>query len=221
VTNPVAAEPPLGFPSIRVRDATADDLPMMARVHRLSYSRDHFLALLPEKALINYYSRFIGNGSQIVVAVGGSSSDGRTRTDEFLGFAVFGRDIEPRIADFKKDCRWSIAATAFCHPVLAARKAVIALEGRLFASTPHEPAATLLLSIVVRQIGAGVGRVLLESMLSRCIAAGEERVGLYVRHSNVAAINAYLRVGFRIVASITDQYYMERTLVPGLIERKT
>jgi ribosomal protein S18 acetylase RimI-like enzyme len=56
--------------------------------------------------------------------------------------------------------------------------------------------------------------VLLQEMLRRAAQNGQDRFGLYVRHSNVGAINAYLRAGFRIVASLADQYYMEIALRP-------
>ena len=68
-------------------------------------------------------------------------------------------------------------------------------------------------SSAVSEAGNGVGRALLEDMLRHSAQAGEARIGLYVRHRNVAAINAYLRVGFRIVVSTQNQYYMEREVV--------
>jgi ribosomal protein S18 acetylase RimI-like enzyme len=191
-----------------VRAATADDLEAMARLHRTAYSRDHFLALLPEAVLADYYSRFLDVESRVAVRSGGS--DG-SQTAELLGFAVFGRDIESRIAAFKRDRRRSIAAVALRHPLLAARKALVAKNQRREASS-HTPAAALLLSIAVRDKGRGVGELLLQDMLDRCAAAGEDRIGLYVRRRNLRAINAYLRAGFAIVTSITDQYYMERML---------
>ena len=191
-----------------VRAATADDLQAMARLHRAAYSRDHFLALLPEAVLADYYGRFLDVESRLAVHSGGPNG---LQAEELLGFAVFGRDIESRIAAFKRDRRRSIAAVALRHPFLAARKALIAGRQQREASS-HAPAAALLLSIAVREKGKGVGELLLRDMLDRSTAAGEARIGLYVRHQNVRAINAYLRMGFTIVTSITDQYYMERML---------
>ncbi len=69
--------------------------------------------------------------------------------------------------------------------------------------------------------GGGIGRSLLEEMLRRSAADGEATMGLYVRYQNVGAINAYLRVGFRIVMAIQDQYYMECALASGASERRT
>jgi ribosomal protein S18 acetylase RimI-like enzyme len=202
-----------GTGAMRLREATASDLPAMARLHRVAYSGDHFLALLPEAVLADYYARFLGHGSRVVVAIGETSINGPPSADELLGFAAFGRNIESRIAAFKRDRRWSIARTALAHPALAARKVLTAAGGRRRGAPPHEPAPALLLSIAVCESRKGIGRVLLEDMLGRSAAAGEDRIGLYVRHHNVAAINAYLRAGFWIVESITDQYYMERRLV--------
>jgi ribosomal protein S18 acetylase RimI-like enzyme len=196
-----------------VRDAAASDLSALAQLHRRAYSRDHFLALLPEEALADYYSRFLGQGSRVVVAYRETGANSRLLAQELLGFAVYGRDIESRIAAFKRDRRRTIATVAFRHPVLAAQKALTAAGARLHGGAAHVPARALLLSIAVGQSGNGVGRMLLEDMLNHCAAAGEDRIGLYVRHRNVAAINAYLSVGFGIKKSIADQYYMERTVV--------
>lgn len=194
-----------------VREATGSDLAEMARLHRNAYSRDHFLALLPEPVLADYYGRFVGHGSQILVAVEQAEHGLQPSADRLLGFAVFGRNIEPRIAQFKLDHRWSIVRVALCHPLLSVRKTLTAAAGLRRRGPPHLPAAALLLSIAVGQPGRGVGRLLLEDMLRRCARAGESCVGLYVRRHNAAAINAYRRVGFSIVMPISDQYYMECT----------
>lgn len=185
----------------------------MARLHRSAYSRDHFLALLPEAVLADYYGRFLGDGSRVVLAVRDAGASSQRTADELLGFAVFGRNIESRIAAFKRDRRGTILWAALGHPLLAARKVLVSVEG-LRGGPPHVAAPALLLSIAVGEAGKGVGRALLEEMLRCSVQGGEDRMGLYVRHKNVAAINAYQRAGFRIVESITDQYYMERELVP-------
>lgn len=192
----------------RFRLATAADLPAMAALHRRAYSRGHFLALLPESVLQDYYGRFLGDGSRALIA---DLVDGAARAGSggVAGFAVFGRNIEDRIASFKRDHRAVIARTALGHPLLAARRLFSAVR------TPSQgpgrvPAPVLLLSIAVGQPGRGLGRLLLEEMLRRCAQDGEDRIGLYVRHDNITAVNAYIQVGFRIADSIADQYYMER-----------
>lgn len=195
-----------------LRDATIADLPAMARLHRNAYSRDHFLALLPEAVLADYYARFLGNGSRIVLAVRGARASSQQADDDLLGFAVFGRDIESRISAFKRDRVTTILRTALWHPLVAAQKAVVSLGGRFRSGSRHVAAPVLLLSIAVGEAGKGIGRALLEEMLRCSAQAGDELIGLYVRHKNVVAVNAYLHAGFRIVESIADQYYMEREL---------
>lgn len=198
--------------SVRLREAVAADLPAMARLHRATYSRDHFLALLPEIVLADYYGRFLGGGSQGVLAVRAAPLAGDE--EELLGFAVFGRHIEHRIAAFKREQKHSIKLAAVRHPWLTVGKALVALRGQLGRTSGHKAAPVLLLSIAVRRGGAGVGRALLEDMLRRLAEAGEQRLGLYVRRSNRIAIAAYKRAGFRTVDTIADQFYMERGLLP-------
>jgi ribosomal protein S18 acetylase RimI-like enzyme len=199
----------------RLRLATAADLPAMASLHRRAYSRGHFLALLPESVLEDYYARFLGDGSQAVVAAlvdGSPTSEGG---GEVVGFAVFGRNIEERIARFKQNHRAVIACTALGHPLLAAHRLFSAIRSPS-PCAGRVPAPALLLSIAVGEPGRGLGRLLLEETLRRCMQDGEERIGLYVRHDNITAVNAYIQVGFRIADSIADQYYMERRLTTAL-----
>ena len=190
-----------------LRPATEADLESMASVHRAVYGPGHFLALLPEATLAEYYGLFLGGGSQVIVA---ESADGGA-APSLSGFAVFGANIEPRIGAFKHQQRASIVRTALAHPIVVARKITTGLLGGA-VMTPHEPAAWLLLSIAVAGGRRGTGSALLQAMLREAEAAGQRRMGLYVRHSNFGAVNAYLRVGFQIRASIADQYYMEIAL---------
>ena len=204
---------------MQFREANSADLPVLARIHRGAYSGDHFLALLPEAVLADYYARFLTGGSQIVLAVKAEGTG--SEAERIVGFAAFGRNIEPRIAAFKRAHRKSIVWTALGHPLLAARKLAISVSGARRAGPPHSPAPALLLSIAVGDAGRGVGRALLEEMMRRSAQEGEDRIGLYVRHNNVGAINAYIRVGFRILESMGDQYYMERELAAVPTVRST
>lgn len=196
-----------GGAEVALRPATEGDLLAMAKVHRAAYGAGHFLALLPESALVEYYRLFLGGGSRILVAE--HVTAGATPT--LGGFAVYGTGIEPRIAQFKSAQRATILRTALANPMVAARKVALGLlMGR--EHVPHRPASWLLLSIAVAGAGRGVGSRLLRAMLRDATEVGESTLGLYVRHSNVVAVNAYLRAGFRIVASMSDQYYMEVSL---------
>lgn len=192
-----------------MRSAGEGDLTEMARLHRAAYGAGHFLALLPEPVLAEYYRPFLAGGSRGLVAEVSESGVGSA---QLVGLAVFGVNIEPRIATFKRVQRAAIFRTALRHPVVVARKIVL---GTLLGSTPSRAfvdARWLLLSIAVDRSRRGVGAVLLHAMLQMARDCGEERFGLYVRHSNLNAVNAYLRVGFRIVSTIADQYYMELDL---------
>lgn len=193
-----------GSADVALRPATEGDLPALARVHRAAYGAGHFMALLPEAALVEYYRLFLGGGSRILVAE--EAVDGSAST--VAGFAVYGAEIEPRIARFKRSQRATILRTALANPLVAGRKVALGLlmGGE---SVPHRPAPWLLLSIAVAGAGRGVGSRLLRAMLRDATDAGQPVLGLYVRHANVTAVNAYLRAGFRIVASMADQYYME------------
>ena len=201
-----------GTSVLSLRAASERDLAGMARVHRSAYGAGHFLALLPELTLVEYYRRFLGGGTHAVIA---ESSSAIGIPPSLAGFIVFGAHIEPRIALFKREHRAAILRTAIAHPVISVRKATFSLFGNGISDSPHEPAPWLLLSIAVNGRGKGVGSLLLKNMICVAIANGQQRLGLYVRHSNFGAVNAYLRAGFRIIASVADQYYMEVSLHPN------
>ncbi|MEI6739325.1 MAG: GNAT family N-acetyltransferase [Gemmatimonadaceae bacterium] len=194
-----------------LRAASELDLTGMARVHRSAYGAGHFLALLPEATLAEYYRLFLGGGTHAVVAES-PAAYGETRA--LTGFAVFGANIEPRIREFKREQRLAILRTAMAHPSISMRKALFRLFGNGIGDSPHEPAPWLLLSIAVSGGRKGVGTALLRNMIQIATVERQQRLGLYVRHSNFAAVSVYIRAGFRIVASIADQYYMEVPLYP-------
>lgn len=197
-----------------LRAATERDLPYMARVHRAAYGPGHFLALLPEEALVEYYRPFLGGGSRAIVA---EPTDADDASSPVAGFAVFGANIGPRIDVFKRQQRKAIFLTALHNPLAAAHKMALGVLSSA-EIPPHTPADWLLLSIAVAKAHRGAGSALLCGMLRDAEAAGQPRLGLYVRHSNFRAVNAYLRVGFRIIASIADQYYMEIALTQTSLE---
>lgn len=201
-----------GPSGLSLRVATELDLQGMARVHRAAYGAGHFLALLPESALAEYYRLFLGGGSHSVVAEFRSAAG---EPAKLAGFAVFGVNMEPRIEQFKREQRPAILQTALLHPLVSARKVMFSLLGNGSSRAPHDPAPWLLLSIAVSGARKGVGTALLQDMIRTAAADGQQRFGLYVRHSNFGAVNAYLRAGFRIVTSVSDQYYMEVALHPN------
>lgn len=194
------------------RRATADDLPTLARIHKIAYSRGHFTALLPDDVLARYYGYFVDDGSEICLAL-----DGTPRCDaeclpseSVLGFAVFGSGIPEKIARFKRECLRDIFFASLRHPWSAARKTLNAVFSRLESRPAYPPAKFLLLSIAVAVPRRGVGRRLLSAMLETAQRRGCKRAGLYVNADNICAINVYFSAGFLIVDFQNGQFYMEK-----------
>lgn len=201
-----------GRHGIRIRTASSDDLVEMARIHRAVYSSEHFLALLPEATLVEYYRMFLADGSQGLIAEHDATGSSPVT---MAGFAVFGGGLGPRIDRFKRIHRAAIARTALKHPLIVLRKVVMGAFGAGRARNLHSPAEWLLLSIAVSGARRGVGSALMTGMLQEASDAGQRALGLYVRHSNIPALNAYLRMGFSIIESVSDQYYMETAIKPS------
>lgn len=200
---------------VRTRRATADDLLILARIHKKAYSRSHFTALLPDKVLLRYYGYFLDGGSEIYLALG-NVDDCEVRDGvvaEVQGFAVFGEDIPERIARFKQECFNGIFLTSLRHPWMAVRKALVALAARLSGEPSYPPADFLLLSIAVAVPRCGIGRCLLGIMLDVAQQRGCRTVGLYVNADNVSAVNAYFAAGFVVKDCRSGQFYMEHDFV--------
>lgn len=196
---------------VLTRRATADDLPTLARIHKMAYSRSHFTALLPDEVLACYYGYFLDGGSEIWLAMGhadkGEANNGLAGGAQ--GFAVFGEGIPERIARFKRECFNDIFLASLRHPRSAVRKALFAL-GAKFSAQPSFPAAEfLLLSIAVAVPRRGVGGYLLHAMLDSARQRNCRTVGLYVNADNVNAVNAYFAAGFVVKDCRSGQFYME------------
>lgn len=198
------------------RCAEPSDLPALARIHRAAYSAGHFTSVFAEDLLVDYYGRFLGDGAQIMLACAVAvASDSSREAGEIQGFAVFGRHIPERIAQFKSERSRAILATALRHPWLAVKKLASLVMAKSQPGASVKPAEVLLLSIAVRTPGHGVGGVLL-SGLNRWVAdTGGRAFGLYVNAENISAINAYVRVGFVFKELVAGQYYMESIVRPA------
>lgn len=197
-----------------IRRATVDDLPTLAHIHKIAYSRSHFTSLLPHEVLMRYYGYFFGDGAEIWLAVDGPVhyESGGISVDGVLGFSVFGFGIPEKIAIFKRECRLDILLASLRHPFRATKKVLCALSSRLERKRAYSPADFLLLSIAVAKPRRGVGRRLLGAMLSKATQRKCKSVGLYVNADNFGAINAYFSAGFVILHVQGGQFYMEKIL---------
>ncbi len=192
----------------RIRHAQERDLPRIAEIHLKAYSANHFTSRLPARVLERYYRLFLGDGAETLLMVEDVEGLGET----ILGFAVFGREIGTKIAQFKRENFQAIAAASLRNPVAAAGKLVRQVWNRATAGKSTPCADHLLLSIAAARPGTGSGRALLGAFITRTAAKGEAQVGLYVNADNLGAINVYVSEGFVFRAFHGGQYYMERSL---------
>ncbi len=190
---------------LSLRLATESDLAVLALIHKQAYSQNHFTALLSNETLARYYAYFLGDGSEVLLAIKKDSSGAET----VLGFAVYGQGIPERIGRFKRDSLKEIFFSALRHPLKAIYKFTVTLKSRLIGVSTYKPANFLLLSIAVSDKGAGIGGRLLSAMLASAKKDNLKIVGLYVNVNNLNAINAYFAKGFTIQHYLNGQFYME------------
>lgn len=191
-----------------VRVASEADLGAIAEIHLKAYSRDHFTSRLSRRALVDYYRYFLSDGAQTLLLEQRSGAE----VSEMLGFAVFGRNIGLKIAQFKRRNQKDILQATVANPITAGRKILRLIWDRLTQRAGREPADFLLLSIAVAKPGMGAGSQLLDAFIDRARIDGADRVGLYVNVDNIPAINAYINKDFAFVEVRGRQFYMERNL---------
>lgn len=199
---------------LRTRKATAEDLPVLAQIHKKAFSRSHFTALLSNETLARYYGYFLNNGSEILLALGDADKvEVEQRVNEkILGFAVYGAGITERISQFKRDALQDIFWVSLRHPFISVHKFLFAVLAKFAARPPYPQADFLLLSIAVAERRRGVGRNMLRSMLDAASQRGSKIVGLYVNADNINAINVYFSAGFVLMNHQGGQFYMEKNL---------
>jgi len=164
-----------------IRQARKQDLETISRIHKKSYSKIHFTS---------YFSLSL---------------------IKILGFVVCGKNIVNQLTLFKKEQRLEILKTAILNPIIVLKKVIISIFNKYFNNkTDFYEADFLILSIVSSGEEKGIGTLLLNHVEKYGLTKGINKVGLYVRISNISAINAYLKNGYKINGYISGQYYMEQ-----------
>lgn len=190
---------------ILLRKAADADLPTIAKIHLQAYSAQHFTSRLPADVLVDYYGRFIGNITEILLA---------EHEGEVVGFAVYGRNIPTKIRAFKRERFFKILAACAKNPLAAFSKVVQRVPERLGPRSTVYPTDYLLLSIAVARKGEGIADLLIEGMTEHARNVQfAPKIGLYVNADNVPALNLYFRHDFLIREKRGNQFYMERSFV--------
>lgn len=186
-----------------IRLATDQDLKYLAMIHKKSYSKIHFTSYFSLNLIEIYYSYFIkNNDSNIYLAI---------KNEEIYGFLVCGKNIAVQLSLFKKEQRLKILKTVLTHPLAVLKKINISIFNKFFDfDTKFKETNFLILSIVSTGKEKGLGSFLLEYVKNYGFENSIVNVGLYVRISNITAINSYLRNDYKILGYISGQYYMEQ-----------
>lgn len=190
---------------IDLAPVTRTDLPGLVSVHKKAYSDAHFTSCFSAKLLEHYYGHFLDEQCFVTKAL----PAGNARAEP-VGFVVSGLGIGARIAAFKQESRSAILGTVLRHPVAAARKVISDLYYRLFDSAyAYQECPYLILSIASDRSLPGIGAALLTHAVEMARSIGCNTVGLYVRVSNVKAIDFYLKNGFVVKGYSSGQFYLE------------
>ena len=177
-------------PGTGIRDAIAEDLSDVVRVHQTAF-RGFFLDRMGPRFLRAYYSAVLGYpGAIFLVNV--------DKTGDIDGFAAGFRDpggfydhfrsLRPRLAPI-------IALALLRRPSLLAE---IVRNTRRVATPGTRASETVeLSSIGTSRIGTGVGAALLEAFCARSVQLSAKEITLSTdRDNNGAVLNFYLKHGF-------------------------
>lgn len=190
---------------IELAPVTPADLPGLVAVHKKAYSDAHFTSRFSPELLERYYGHFLDEQCFVTKVVPAGTADAKP-----VGFVVSGLGIGARIAAFKRESRAEILGTALRHPAAAARKVISDLYYRLFDSVyAYRECPYLILSIASDRSLPGIGAALLKHAVETAKSVGCNAIGLYVRVSNVKAIDFYLKNGFVVKGYSSGQFYLE------------
>ncbi|WP_323593477.1 GNAT family N-acetyltransferase [Aliarcobacter butzleri] len=186
-----------------IRIAKQQDLESISRIHKNAYSDIHFTSYFSLNLAKKYYSYFINNtDNEIFVLI---------KEKKILGFVVCGKNIANQLTLFKKEQRLEIFKTAVLNPFVVSKKIIISVFNKFFENkTNFKEANFLILSIVSSGEEKGIGSLILDYVKNYGLENDLEKIGLYVRISNIQAINTYLKNGYKIVGYTSGQYYMEQ-----------
>ncbi|MCG3677409.1 GNAT family N-acetyltransferase [Aliarcobacter butzleri] len=186
-----------------IRLASEQDLMFISKIHKSSYSKIHFTSYFSLDLTEKYYSYFINNKDSKIFVL--------TKNKKILGFVVCGENISKQLTLFKREQRLQILKTVIINPYIVFKKVIINIFNKLFDSQiNYRETNFLILSIVSSGEEKGLGSLLLEYVKKYGLKNDINKIGLYVRISNISAINAYLKNGYKIVGYTSGQYYMEQ-----------
>lgn len=186
-----------------IRLAKEQDLEIISRIHKNSYSKIHFTSYFSLSLTQKYYKYFINNIDNKIFVL--------TKKQEILGFVVCGVNIANQLTSFKKEQRIEIFKTAIVNPFVVSKKIIISVFNKFFdIQTNFNETNFLILSIVSSGEEKGLGSLILDYVKNYGLENNLEKIGLYVRISNIQAINTYLKNGYKIVGYTSGQYYMEQ-----------
>ena len=186
-----------------IRPAIHKDLENISRIHKNAYSKIHFTSYFSLNLIHKYYSYFINNTDSKIFVL--------TKNKEILGFVVCGENISKQLTLFKREHRLQILKTVIINPFIVLKKVIISIFNKFFDNkTNFKEANFLILSIVSSGEEKGIGSLILDYVKNYGLENDLEKIGLYVRISNIQAINTYLKNGYKIVGYTSGQYYMEQ-----------
>lgn len=191
-------------------DVTISHLDAVASIHAASYPADHISGSMECELIVRYYSEFLIDENSFF----GCVRDGLAT--DLIGFVVFGKGLPVRVAKFKRENRLNIIKFFLSRPTISLRFILKRLSALIQKADHFDEAENLILSIAVSGDSVGAGSFLMGAVDNYCTSNGVDKLGLYVACSNVRALNFYYKVGFKVRAFVSGQYYMEKNFEVSL-----
>jgi len=206
--------------TVITRCANHKDLKSVAKIHKESYPKDHFLNELSLYLIKNYYESFLKYPCIFLVSV---------RSEKICGFVLGGRrDILVRAKnDFIRENKYKIGLYVISNlfSVKFMRKFlprfVNLLKTGLFkrfhkinSPEPQMSSYTLLSIAVANEMkGKNTGKILLYNFENELAKLGVEKYTLSVKKSNIPAIKFYYKNGFRIKKKNLTAIYLYKKIL--------
>ncbi len=168
---------------------TQTDINQLVKIHKNSFTKEHFTSYFPENLLRKYFTKLIEFND---LNVGAYADNGGIK-----GFILAGNRFEVSIKRFKTENRLAILLQLLLHPNFLFEKLLeffFQIAGKKFIS--KEKIRVYLFEIDREYQGRGLGKELLNSFENFLMTREIFSYGLSVRIKNKRAVNFYRQNGF-------------------------
>lgn len=191
----------------QARRINLEDVRKLARIHKLSFSKDHFTANFNLKLLEKYYSYLISYHKYCIIL--------EDDKKQLAGFLIAGCNVDVPIRNFLKENFFSVFIALLTNPKFILEKLLEIIKRILNRNKEKRDNIVSVYIITMNpEVGyKGAGKILLDEFEKILVSENIMNYVLSVRKENKPAINFYKRNGFLLISSNNKSLVFSKTIL--------